>query len=68
MVRWQPTPVLQGIRLAASYENSQAFSGNMLLLLSSISHQIADALSRHLRQQDQLAQNRLQQSRTTFHI
>jgi CRP/FNR family transcriptional regulator, cyclic AMP receptor protein len=59
---------LQGFLLMISREDPAAFSANTLLLLSSVGLQITEALARHRRQEDTLAQNRLNESRKSIHL
>jgi CRP-like cAMP-binding protein len=54
---------LQGLLLLASTRQANAFSPGEKLLLTSIAHPLAEALSRCGRQEDSLAQQRLQQSK-----
>jgi CRP-like cAMP-binding protein len=60
-----PSP-MQGLLLLASSRAAQAFSTEKQLLLTSISHPLAEALSRHGRQEDASAHARLQQSKKSF--
>ena len=57
---------LEGLLLLASRENPQAFSPNAILLLTAISSQLIEAVSRQRRQDDAQAQDRLSQSRRSF--
>jgi CRP-like cAMP-binding protein len=55
---------LQGLLVLASARNVEAFSARDKLLLTSIAHPLAEALSRHSRREDSKAQARLRQSRS----
>jgi len=57
---------LQGLLFLASGRQAQAFSAEKQLLLTSVSHPLAEALSRHGRQEEALAKVRLQQSKKSF--
>ncbi len=61
---WDKSPnPLQGLLFLASERETTAFSAEKQLLLASLSHPLAEALSRHARQEDSSAQTRLQQSK-----
>jgi len=57
---------LQGMLFLASVNHASAFSAEKQLLLAAMSHPLAEALSRHSRQEDASAQNRLQQSKKSY--
>jgi CRP-like cAMP-binding protein len=57
---------LQGLLFLASGRQANAFAAEKQLLLTSVAHPLAEALSRHSRQEDALAQARLQQSKKSF--
>jgi CRP-like cAMP-binding protein len=57
---------LWGFLWLASKNNSDAFTSNLLLLLSAVSVQFTEALLQQRRQEDQQAQSRLQQSRNSY--
>jgi CRP-like cAMP-binding protein len=57
---------LQGLLVLSSSRKSDAFSAAEKLLLTSIAHPLAEALSRQSRREDALAQSRLRQSKETF--
>jgi CRP-like cAMP-binding protein len=57
---------LLGFFYVISRSNPLAFSPNILLLLDTVSVQFTEALLHDLRQQDQAAQSRLQQSRQSY--
>jgi hypothetical protein len=61
---WDKSPdPLQGLLFLASEHQSNAFSSEKELLLSSLSHPLAEALSRYGRQEESGAKVRLQQSK-----
>lgn len=62
----QTNHALEGLLLLASRDNPEAFSPNSILLLTAISSQLAEAVSRQRRQNDAQAQDRLNQSRRSF--
>ena len=62
----KPANPLQGLLLLASGKESQAFSTEKQLLLTSISRPLAEALSRHGRQMDASSQSRLKQAKESF--
>jgi len=66
MDRDQAGHPLEGLLLLASRDTPQAFSPNSLLLLSAISSQLTEAVSRQRRQNEAQAQDRLSQSRRSF--
>jgi CRP-like cAMP-binding protein len=57
---------LQGLLMLASARTAQAFCTEKQLLFTSISHPLAEALSRQARQEDASAQSRLEQSKKSF--
>ncbi len=57
---------LQGLLLLASARDAETFSTGEKLLLTSIAHPLAEALSRQSRREDTLAQSRLQQSKKSI--
>ena len=57
---------LQGLLFLASRHQANAFSAEKKLLLTSIAHPLAEALSRHSRHEESKAQTRLQQSKKSF--
>jgi CRP-like cAMP-binding protein len=57
---------LQGLLCLASRHGDQAFAVEKHLLLTSLSRPLAEALSRHGRQEESRAQARLQKSKTSF--
>jgi CRP-like cAMP-binding protein len=57
---------LQGLLVLASSKKVDAFSAGEKLLLTSITHPLAEALSRHSRREDSMAQSRLRQSKETY--
>ena len=57
---------LQGLLVLASSKKSDAFSAGEKLLLTSIAHPLAEALSRQTRREDALAQSRLRQSKESL--
>jgi CRP-like cAMP-binding protein len=57
---------LEGMLLLGSHKNAEVFSSNIFLLLSAISSQFAETLSRHRRQNEVQAQERLHQSRGSY--
>jgi hypothetical protein len=64
---WDKSPdPLQGLLVLASDLHARAFSSEKQLLLTSLSHPLAEALSRHARQEDSSALARLQQSKKPF--
>lgn len=64
---WEkPSHPLQGLLLLASTRSAEAFAADKQLLLTSVAQPVAEAMSRHSRQQDADAQTRLSQSRQTY--
>jgi CRP-like cAMP-binding protein len=57
---------IQGLLVLASQHSGEVFSSGKQLLLASVALPFAEALSRHIRREDMLAQDRFQKSKRSF--